>query len=495
MPMHFHLISDHDIERLEPILRVLKENREGVLNHWYELYATHFNSERTFSKPEFKHFCGADLDGVVDALLERDIVAMTRNVRAMGERLVERGVPFEEVVASLHLFEESTGVYFRRKFTILAKGPDLLMIFDKLSHVRMIILAQAYFGAHDAKHVARAHTMERDLSLLDPSASRRHEFHGLVGGSAVMRHLYRRIQTAAAGRASILIAGESGTGKELVAHAVHECEAMRRAPFIAVNCAALPKELIESELFGHRKGAFSGATDDSIGLVRAADRGTLFLDEITEMLPATQAKLLRVLQERCVRPVGSTQEMAVDVRFIASTNRDPAVSVAEGSLREDLYYRLKVHTLALPPLRERIEDVPMLVEHFIDMFNMRYPRVVQGVDEAVKQALLAYRWPGNVRELMNAIEVAFAYGDNEHIRTEDLPPEIGGRGGQEAATAAADATVLSPAGLQTFEQSERLLLERALSSTSGNKVRAAKLLGISRKQLYAKIRKYAIPTD
>ena len=502
MSIHFHLISDREIERLEPILRLLKDNRTGVLDYWYELYSIHFGADRTLAKAEFDLLCGADLDGIVDALLARDIIAMARNVRNVGERLVARGVPFAELVASLHLFEESTGVFFRRKFTVLSKGPDLLMIFDKLSHVRMIILSQAYFGAQQSNFVARTRTMERDLAQLDPSASLRQQFHGLVGGSPSMRQLYQRIQSAAVGRASILIAGESGTGKELVARAVHDCVATHKEPFIAVNCAALPKDLIESELFGHRKGAFSGATEDAIGLVRAAEGGTLFLDEITEMLPDTQAKLLRVLQERRVRPVGATQEVAVDVRFIASTNRPPLESVNSGRLRDDLYYRLKVHTLALPPLRERIEDVPMLVQHFLDLFNARYPRDVRAVDAAAMQRLVEHSWPGNVRELMNAIEVAFAYGTGSHIGADDLPAElaaasvsVAGTGNGSAAAKADKNRFPASSGVATFEQSERLLLERALAQTAGNKLRAAKMLGISRKQLYAKIRKYAIAAD
>jgi transcriptional regulator with PAS, ATPase and Fis domain len=277
-----------------------------------------------------------------------------------------------------------------------------------------------------------------------------------------------------------------------VARAVHECEPHGKTPFIAVNCAALPKELIESELFGHKKGAFSGAVGEYLGLVRAADGGTLFLDEITEMLPETQAKLLRVLQERLVRPVGATAESEVDVRFIASTNRDPAAAVADGKFREDLYYRLKVHTLTLPPLRDRLDDVPSLVAHFVGLFNERYPREVNGVDAPAMAALQAFAWPGNVRELMNAIEVAFAYGRGERISLEDLPSEISGVK-PESDGRRAEAVLESLGDLPTFEESERLLLVRALGVTNGNKVRAAKMLGISRKQLYAKIAKYAIP--
>jgi transcriptional regulator with PAS, ATPase and Fis domain len=493
MPLYFHLISDDEIRRLAEILQLLKENREAVLEHWYELYTIHFGHDRTFSLPEFKEYFGADLDGVLNGLLAHDIVATAGSVRDVGRRMVERGVPFAEIIASMHLFEESAGHFFRRKLSILAKGPDILLTFDKLSHVRMIVLAETYFGAHQSNLVARVRGLERDLDDLDPTSSRRHVFHGIVGGSAVMRQLYQRIQASAAGRASILIAGASGTGKELVARAVHECDDPG-APFVAINCAALPKELIESELFGHRKGAFSGATVEYLGLVRTADGGTLFLDEITEMLPETQAKLLRVLQERRVRPVGSTHEVPVDVRFIASTNRDPAAEVAQGRFREDLFYRLKVHTLTLPPLRERLEDVPMLAEHFIELFNQRYPREVRGIEAPALQALLDYPWPGNIRELMNAIEVAFAYGRTEHIALQDLPAEISGVTPVTTQARRADRREDSDA-LPTFEESERLLLERALSVMQGNKVRTAKALGISRKQLYAKIRKYAISVN
>jgi transcriptional regulator with PAS, ATPase and Fis domain len=493
MPLYFHLLSDKEVDRLKVVLRVVQENREGVLDHWYELYTLHFAHDRTFSQAEFKEFFGADLDAVTRTLLDHDIVALARSVREVGEQLLERGVPFEEIIASMHLFEESCGIFFRRNLSVLSKGPDIMLIFDKLSHVRMIILAEVYFGAYRAQQETRTRALEQDLQRLDPEATQRQRFHGLVGASPAMRRLYERIQAAAPTGASILIAGESGTGKEVLARAIHEVGAAATAPFIALNCAALPRELIESELFGHRKGAFSGATGEYLGLVRAAEGGTLFLDEITEMPSETQAKLLRVLQERTVRPVGSTSEIPVEVRFIASTNRPIREAVAEGRMREDLYYRLKVHTLELPPLRERPEDIALFVEHFILLFNQRYPREVKGVEEGALQALTRYDWPGNVRELMNAIEVAFAYGRTDHIRLEDLPSEISGRtelvqpGGDNGGSVF---DALAP--IPTFEESERILLERALDATNGNKLRAAKMLGISRKQLYAKIKKYSI---
>ena len=490
MPLYFHLLSDKEIDRLQVVLRVIQDNRTGVLEHWYELYTLHFGHDRTFSEAEFKDYFGNDLDVVTRALLAHDIVALAQDVRRVGERLVERGVPFEEIIASMHLFEESCAIFFRRNLSVLAKGPDVLLIFDKLSHVRMIILAEAYFGAHQARQQARTQDLERDVQRLDPEGVKRQSFHGLIGATPVMRRLYERIQAAAPGGASILVTGESGTGKEVLARAIHEVGSSASAPFIAVNCAALPRELIESELFGHRKGDFSGATGEYLGLVRAAEGGTLLLDEITEMPLEVQAKLLRALQERVVRPVGSTTEVAVDVRFIASTNRPVRDAIADGKLREDLFYRLKVHTIELPPLRERLADLPLLVQHFIELFNRRYPRAVRGIEDDAMQALRGYDWPGNIRELMNTIEVAFAYGRTDSIRTEDLPAEIGGR--QPALPQPSGDLIEALSPIPTFEESERLLLERALDATNGNKLRAAKMLGISRKQLYAKIKKYAI---
>ncbi|MFQ5601081.1 MAG: sigma-54 interaction domain-containing protein [Candidatus Krumholzibacteriia bacterium] len=491
MPLYFHLLSDKEVERLRVVLKILRENREGVLDHWYELYTLHFGHDRTFSQAEFKEVFGADLDAVTRSLLDQDIVGLARGVREVGERLVQRGVPFEEIIASMHLFEESAAIFFRHSLSVLARGPDMMLIFDKLSHVRMIILAETYFRVYQENQKARTRGLERDLLRLDPEAAQRRQFHGLVGASWQMRRLYERVQAAAQGQASVLITGESGTGKEVLARAVHECGGPPNAPFIAVNCAALPRELIESELFGHRKGAFSGATGEYLGLVRAADGGTLFLDEITEMPPSTQAKLLRFLQERRVRPVGATTEVAVEVRIIASTNREVAEAVSEGRLREDLFYRLKVHTLNLPPLRERREDIPLFVEHFIDLFNERYPREVKGIEESAIQVLQSYDWPGNIRELMNAIEVAFAYGRTDRIMLDDLPSEISGRQ-QAVPRENGDAVFDALSPIPTFEESERMLLERALDATNGNKLRAAKMLGISRKQLYAKIKKYAI---
>jgi transcriptional regulator with PAS, ATPase and Fis domain len=325
-------------------------------------------------------------------------------------------------------------------------------------------------------------------------------FHGIVGSSPVMRTLYERIEGAATGRGTALIVGETGTGKELVARALHDAGDPPGAPFVPVNCAALPRELIESELFGHREGAFSGASTDYVGLVRAADGGTLFLDEVTEMHPDTQAKLLRVIQERTVRRVGTTAEVPVDVRIVASTNRDPMEAIRDRKLREDLYYRLKVHTLRVPPLRERRGDLPLLCAHFIEFFNAQYRRSVGGIDADALRVLKRHGWPGNVRELMGVLESAFAFGRTNSITRRDLPLEELGvedpdDGPPTATEAFESSSEIRAPRVVTFEEGERRLLSRALSASGGNKSRAAKLLGISRKQLYAKIRKYGVGGD
>jgi two-component system, NtrC family, response regulator AtoC len=341
------------------------------------------------------------------------------------------------------------------------------------------------------------------LNLDRPNAmSAKPGFYGLVGSSDVMERLYRRIEAVAAVRSTVLVVGESGTGKELVSRAIHECGA-QRAPFIPFNCAALPRELVESELFGHRRGAFTGANSDFQGLLRAAEGGTVFLDEITEMSPDTQAKLLRALQERAVRPVGATHETPINVRLVASTNRDPDEAVRSGRLRSDLYYRLQVNVLEVPPLRERRDDVASLANHFVGLFNARNvgTRVVAGVDDEAMAALESYEWPGNVRELANTIESAFTFGTSATITLRDLPSKVVSARRRTAAPAAAAppspeqlaANVIGcGSSVGTFADFERQLIVKALESTGGNKVQAARLLKISRKKLYARIERYGI---
>src|SRR5579875_1216851 len=490
-PAYFHLVWDHELDSLAPILDSILSRREQVLEHWHRLYLLHFGDRRSLSDREFLEIFGADLSATIGDLRAKDVDKFTADVRRIGEALAERRVPFPEIVVSMHLFEESaTGA-----FPVFPPPmPSVYLAFDKLSHCRMIVLADAYFRSTAAIANARIRDLEREASMLPRQA--RSRFHGLVGANPAMRQLYDRIEAAARTRGTILIVGESGTGKELVARAIHEASEQSRAPFVALNCAAIPRELIESELFGYKRGAFSGANAEHLGLFRSAEGGTLFLDEITEMAPETQSKLLRVLQERAVRPVGGNREIPVDVRVIATTNRDPAEAVQSGQLRSDLYYRLQANVLRVVPLRERLDDVPLLIEHFINVFNERLKRPVPitGIAEDALAAMQHYQWPGNVRELSNAIEGAFTFGRSSNITLEDLPPQLAGERPVSAPSTDSFffAAAAPTAGLPSFADVERELIRRALESTEGNKVQAAKLLRISRKKLYAKIEKYGL---
>ena len=484
---YFHLLWEEDLERLRPILESVRDRCAEVIGFWYQLYVLHFGSERTFSEPEFRRLLEPPLRNAMNDLVELDVAGYTREVLALGETLARRGVPLQEVIVSLHLLEEAA-------FQVFPKDPPptgrTVMGFDRLSHAHLIILAEAYVRWAHAQTEARIVGLEREAAAVDPSA--RSIFHGLVGASPVMHALYERIAAAGRTRGTVLVIGESGTGKELVARAIHECSATPHAPFVALNCAALPHDLIESELFGYRRGAFSGANTDYQGLFRAASGGTLFLDEITEMTPDTQSKLLRVLQERKVRPVGATSEVEVDVRLIASTNREVEQTVSSGRLRSDLYYRLQANTIRVAPLRERREDIPLLVAHFIRLFNEKRgdsPPVI-GIDQEAMRAMQAYPWPGNVRELSNVIESAFTFGRSSRIMLDDLPQMLTGRRTVTSSSAPVVEARPEKGPLQTFEEVERETIARALEATGGNKVHAARLLAISRKKLYAKIAKY-----
>lgn len=488
-PRHYHLLWDEELEALRPVLRLVLEHLEEVIAYWYQLYVLHFGDARSLSESEFRDLFYNALSRNTKDLLEGDMDRYSIDTIRTGELLCERNVPFAEIVASLHLYEESA-------YTAFPKDPapplEIYTAFDKLSHIRMILLADAYFRSASASAGARIQALERQATLI--AREKRTVFHGLVGSSSSMRHLYDRIEAAGATRGTILIVGESGTGKELVARAIHECGAVPMLPFVALNCAAIPKDLIESELFGYRKGAFSGANADYLGLFRAAEGGTLFLDEVTEMAPETQSKLLRAVQERTVRPVGSTKEMPVNVRLIASTNRDPEEAVRAGNLRHDLYYRLQAGVLGVPPLREHSDDVPLLVEHFIGFFNEKLqPRIATlGIEEDALLAMTKYSWPGNVRELSNAMESAFTFGQSPMIRLRDLPAGIAGIQSARTSLQSEKPTPEPELLIGTFAEAESQLIARALKATEGNKVQAAAMLRISRKKLYAKIEKYGL---
>ena len=325
------------------------------------------------------------------------------------------------------------------------------------------------------------------------------QFHGIVGASRAVRQMTARISALAGSRTTVLIVGESGSGKELVARAIHHL-ASPHAPFVALNCAALPKDLIESELFGYIKGAFSGAGQDQLGLFRSAHGGTLFLDEITEMNPETQAKLLRAIQERCVRPVGAMREVPVEVRILASTNREPVQAVRDGQLRKDLYYRLAVGVIQAAPLRERLEDIPLLVRHFVELFNVRFARPVKvsAIETAALELLSRHSWPGNVRELANAIEAAMSFTTGDILKRDDfaLPENISSEPTPtpelSAQLAAETSELAPPVVFSSLKKVERDHIVWTLYNTGGNKALAARMLGISRKSLYDRLAEHGL---
>jgi DNA-binding NtrC family response regulator len=315
-------------------------------------------------------------------------------------------------------------------------------------------------------------------------------FGRLVGRSAPMRRLYQMLRQAGPSSASVLIVGQSGTGKELVARTLHELSPRKSAPFVAINCAAIPDSLLESEIFGHERGAFTGAETRRQGCFELANRGTLFLDEVAEMAPATQVKLLRVLEERSFRRLGGQEEIQVDVRVLAATNRDPETAIREGKLRQDLYYRLNVFTLELSSLADRADDISLLVDHFIREFNQANRKAVAGLEPEALRALERYDWPGNVRELRNVIERAVILSRRPLIGAPELPRPLLSRAGEGApAPGARSAELALPVGT-TVEEAEKSLILRTLEATGQNKTRAAEILGISLKTLHNKLKRY-----
>jgi DNA-binding NtrC family response regulator len=326
----------------------------------------------------------------------------------------------------------------------------------------------------------------REVLLLRRQLRQRGAFGRLVGSSHGMLEVMRQVEVAAPTDATLLIAGDSGTGKELVARTVHELSPRRKAAFVAVNCAAIPETLLESEIFGHERGAFTGAVERRQGCFEMADGGTLFLDEVAEMQPAIQAKFLRVLQEGQFRRLGAHNETQVNVRVVAATNKDPLKALQDGSLREDLYYRLNVFSITIPPLRDRMEDIPELVQAFLDEFNDRHGRAVRGVHDDALDVLRRHRWPGNVRELRNVLERAVIVCPDDLIRAEHMPAFDGAPAPVAKAT---EAEVVLSVGT-TVESAEKELILRTLAQTGGNKTRAAGILGISLKTLHNKLHKY-----
>ncbi len=333
------------------------------------------------------------------------------------------------------------------------------------------------------KNAIRQRELFRENRQLRRELDRRYSFSEIIGTSPALQAVFRLVEKVAATNTNILIEGESGTGKELIARAIHHNSPRADRPFVAVNCGAIPETLLESELFGHTKGAFTGAATNKLGLFRSAEGGTVFLDEVGEITPAMQVRLLRAIQEHEVTPLGSSLAVSFDARIICATNRDLEKEVAAGRFREDLFYRLNVIEIHLPPLRERREDIPLLVRNFIKRTAREQSSDEKGIEQAAMSALINYNWPGNVRELQNAIERAFTLSGDE-IDLDSLPPRVSDAGLQTA-------TVRDPDGLRpTLEEMERRHIFETLASVNQDKARAANILGIDLSTLYRKLKRY-----
>jgi DNA-binding NtrC family response regulator len=387
------------------------------------------------------------------------------------------------------------------------KGLDLLEEAKRVASLTPVIIITAFgtiesaiqamkMGAYDyitkpfqtdeivltVKKALENRLLKKEVVRLKKEVESRYQFHSLIGKSPPMQKLYELIERISDSTSNVLITGESGTGKELAAKAIHYNGIRREGPFIPVNCAAIPETLLESELFGYKKGAFTDAKTDKKGLMAEAAEGTIFLDEITEISLMLQAKLLRVIEEREIRPLGDTNSYLIDVRIISASNRDMKDLIHQGRFREDLYYRLKVIDIELPPLRERREDIPRLVEHFINRFGNETKRRISGASEEALRILIKYSWPGNVRELENIIQRAMVLCQHEVILPEDLPSSM---------LREPNAESLLEKGLHkkyTMDQLEKEYIKKVLIEVGGNKSKAAEMLGLDRKTLYKKIK-------
>jgi two-component system response regulator AtoC len=333
---------------------------------------------------------------------------------------------------------------------------------------------------------ARTRALRQELRRLQ-SPAKPDSFEGLVGRSEAMRKVYDLVERVADSEATILVTGESGTGKEVFANAIHRRSRRANGPFVAINCTAMPEALLESELFGHTRGAFTDAREARTGLFVQARGGTLFLDEVGDMPMTLQPKILRALQERKVRPLGSSAEVAIDVRVVAATNRDLEGAIEEKRFREDLYFRLNVIQIALPPLRSRAGDVLPIAQSLLETFAERAGKPITGIAPPAAEKLVAYDWPGNVRELQNCIERAVALARFEQIVVEDLPEKIRDHRASHVLVAADDPSELVP-----MEEVERRYVLRVLDAVHGNKAAAARILGFERKTLYRKLERWGL---
>ena len=417
---------------------------------------------------------------------------------AQADARLGEGAPFDLVFTDLRL-PDATGIEVLDR--IKAGSPDTQVILmtahgsldvtiEAIKHGAYYYIEKPFTPDHVLMLAERAlqfGEITRENRSLKRALAAESETFGIAGRSPRMLQIVEVIRTAAPSDASVLIEGESGTGKELIAAAFHAQSLRAAGPYIRINCAALPSELIESELFGYRKGAFTGADRDKRGLIEAASGGTLLLDEIAEMPAHLQTKLLRVLQDRRLRRLGDEQEVAVDFRLVCSTNRDTAQMISEGTLRKDLFFRVSTIRVKVPPLRERPDDVAPLAERFLRAYADKYRKPIRALSPAALSMLARYDWPGNVRELESVVEHAVLFARGEELRPEDLPEHL------HASTAAGAACVIPP--YMTMEEIEREAIVQTLERTGGNVKKTAEILDYHRPTLYRKLKKFGLMAD
>src|SRR5437762_2357552 len=418
----------------------------------------------------------------------------TALIGTRGEEIYKQWRP--DVVVTDLMLPDVDGVQLLRRLKEIDPSPEVIVISGQGTIARAVEAGQAgafFFLEKPVSQEGLMHILGRAIDRTQERAEHqqlkqklqdRYKYQNVIGKSKKMQELFDLIESVAASEANILIQGENGTGKELIANAIHYNSKRHKGPFIKINCAAIPKDLIESELFGYKKGAFTGANTDKVGLFEMAEGGSLLLDEIGEMPPYLQTKLLRVLQEREYRPIGSDRLVHVDFRLICATNIDLETALREGKLREDLYFRINTITLRVPPVRERSEDIPLLCNHFLSKFNQRYQKNVKASSPAAYHLLIRNRWPGNVRELENAIERAVLVCKSGETTPNDLPETI-----REAGSPAQDFTIPPH---RTLAEIEKMAIVQTLHRTNWNKQEAAQILGLYRPTLYSKMKKHDI---
>jgi DNA-binding NtrC family response regulator len=359
------------------------------------------------------------------------------------------------------------------------------------------------FSLEEIKLIVRkeldVHSLREENRSLREALGRRYEFKNIIAHSARMQEVLATVDRVAPTNSTVLLGGESGVGKDLIARAIHQHSRRASGPFVKINCTAIPENLLESELFGYEKGAFTGAVNSKPGKFELADKGTIFLDEIGDVPGTIQVKLLRVLQDRDFERLGGTKTLKVDVRVVAATNQDLRAALEEGTFREDLYYRLNVVPISLPPLRERKEDIPYLVDHFIERFAKESGKPIRGITPAAQKLLMEFHWPGNVREVENIIEraVALSSGDTldiGDIRLDYSPAKPGGADSASSAMPAGGSAPFPPEGV-TLEQFEDEIIKEAVRRANGNKSQAARLLGLSRNALRYRLAKLGVPDE